>query len=431
MVNPLLRSYGPWGSGAHVSYPYGRLVNDGLWLLPDCAYLLDAKGNVRERDAPAGFTPDVLATFEREPELIDVVALHLLEHHFAPSLHEEILEAVGLELGTPIATRRRDMAFRAAVLKAYLAECCVCGFSLRLVDGLIGVDAAHIRWHAADPTRCPMGWLCAPCTIACSTMGRSRCASIYGCGSPVCWREARLAICSRSLMAKSCGCPWTNSSTRAASTYAGTTLRFSRGRCDGGRNLPGRATLAVTKVSREVRTLLGADAPAPAIRRFAFRASSVGGVGYCRYAGAHPAHTNLRPMSTPLGEKRLAMSRPCRFRSTTSQRTLTPAMRRAEVSATVTCAVASGGFEAVEIESVMSASARCAAQLHRSRAYHVAHKGWCWMALVPRDHPPRRTRPCFSCELAPALVRERHFAAVAAAQPRGQAARPDSRSSPA
>ena len=27
------------------------------------------------------------------------------------------------------------MAFRAAVLDAYLAECCVCGFSLRLVDG--------------------------------------------------------------------------------------------------------------------------------------------------------------------------------------------------------------------------------------------------------------------------------------------------------
>jgi putative restriction endonuclease len=40
------------------------------------------------------------------------------------------------------------MAFRAAVLEAYLAECCICGFSLRLMDGLIGVDAAHIRWHA-------------------------------------------------------------------------------------------------------------------------------------------------------------------------------------------------------------------------------------------------------------------------------------------
>jgi hypothetical protein len=125
-VNSLLRNYGPWGSGAHVFYPYGRLVNDALWLLPDRAELVDAKGNVREggareRDAPAGFTLDVLATFEREPELIDVVALLLLEHHFAPGLHEEILEAVGLELGTPVATRHRDISFRAAVLEAYLA----------------------------------------------------------------------------------------------------------------------------------------------------------------------------------------------------------------------------------------------------------------------------------------------------------------------
>jgi putative restriction endonuclease len=55
------------------------------------------------------------------------------------------------------------MAFRAAVLEAYLAECCVCGFFLRLVDGLIGVDAAHIRWHAhGGPDEVPNGLaLCA------------------------------------------------------------------------------------------------------------------------------------------------------------------------------------------------------------------------------------------------------------------------------
>ena len=168
VLQPLLRVYGPWGANARVSYPYGRLVGDRLWQLPDRANLFDVGGNVREgvareRDVPAGFAPEVLAAFEREPELIDVVALHLLERHFAPSLHEEILEAVGLELGTPVATRRRDMAFRAAVLEAYLAECCVCGFSLRLVDGLIGVDAAHIRWHAhGGPDEVPNGLaLCA------------------------------------------------------------------------------------------------------------------------------------------------------------------------------------------------------------------------------------------------------------------------------
>ena len=53
VLQPLLRSYGPWGSAAHVSYPYSRLVNDGLWRLPDRADLVDTKGNVREGIAPA------------------------------------------------------------------------------------------------------------------------------------------------------------------------------------------------------------------------------------------------------------------------------------------------------------------------------------------------------------------------------------------
>jgi putative restriction endonuclease len=100
--------------------------------LSDTADLFDAGGNIREgiarqRDVRAGFASYVLATFDREPELIDVAAVHLLERHFAPGLHEQILEAVGLELGSPVATRRRDAGFRAAVLEPYLAECCVCG----------------------------------------------------------------------------------------------------------------------------------------------------------------------------------------------------------------------------------------------------------------------------------------------------------------
>jgi hypothetical protein len=37
------------------------------------------------------------------------------------------------------------MRLGAAVLEACPAECCVCGFSLRLADELIAVAAAHIR----------------------------------------------------------------------------------------------------------------------------------------------------------------------------------------------------------------------------------------------------------------------------------------------
>jgi hypothetical protein len=197
---------------------------------------MSARG-ARERDTPASFTPDVLASFEREPKLIDLVALHLLDRHFAPVLHEEILEAVGLELGIPVATRRCDMAFRAAVLEGCLAECCVGGFSLRLVDGLIGVDAAHIRWHAhGGPDEVPNGLALCALHHRLFDHGPSRCARTCGCGSHGLWRGARHGLCSRTSMASQYGCRSTSSTTRAANTSAGTMPRFSRGRCDVGRN---------------------------------------------------------------------------------------------------------------------------------------------------------------------------------------------------
>lgn len=45
--------------------------------------------------------------------------------------------------------RRRDPAFREAVLRAYGYRCAVCGFETRVGNVLVGVDAAHVMWHTA------------------------------------------------------------------------------------------------------------------------------------------------------------------------------------------------------------------------------------------------------------------------------------------
>jgi hypothetical protein len=97
-LQPLLRVYGPWGASARVSYSYSRLLGDGLWQLHDRAELFDAGGNIREgvareRDAPAGFGPDVLATFEREPELIDVA--HTVVSDSAPCCVLQVMVGCG------------------------------------------------------------------------------------------------------------------------------------------------------------------------------------------------------------------------------------------------------------------------------------------------------------------------------------------------
>ena len=54
--------------------------------------------------------------------------------------------------------RKRDPHFRRAVLTAYERRCAVCDFDIRLEDDLLGIDAAHIKWHAADgPDDVPNG----------------------------------------------------------------------------------------------------------------------------------------------------------------------------------------------------------------------------------------------------------------------------------
>jgi hypothetical protein len=120
------------------------------------------------------------------------------------------------------------MAFRAAVLEAYLAECCVCGFSLRLVDGLIGVDAAHIQWHShGGPDEVPNGLaLCAlhhrVLDHGAITVGEDLRVRVAR------WRAVRPGACSRSSTVRRSGCRSTCSSTPTWGTCAGITPRSSR-----------------------------------------------------------------------------------------------------------------------------------------------------------------------------------------------------------
>lgn len=77
------------------------------------------------------------------------IATRILERHFPESLHQDILNAVGLTLETSTTRRKRDPAFRQRVLKAYEYRCAVCDFDVRLGFVSIALDAAHIRWHLA------------------------------------------------------------------------------------------------------------------------------------------------------------------------------------------------------------------------------------------------------------------------------------------
>jgi len=74
----------------------------------------------------------------------------VLNANFPASIHEDILQAVGIDLeGTAARARARDPYFRDRVLKAYEYQCAVCGFNVRIGDSLVALEAAHIKWHQA------------------------------------------------------------------------------------------------------------------------------------------------------------------------------------------------------------------------------------------------------------------------------------------
>jgi putative restriction endonuclease len=162
VVGALLHRFGPPVRQVNVVNPFLRLANDGLWAVDQHVHSqtgLPSPGQLRSAGTMAGFDEAALAVFRAHPEAIDRAARLLLDENFPPSIQDDILAALGfdLEASLPrpglregVAPRLRDPGFREAVLDAYFHACAFCGFSLRINHGLVGVDAAHIRWHAFD-----------------------------------------------------------------------------------------------------------------------------------------------------------------------------------------------------------------------------------------------------------------------------------------
>lgn len=153
----LLDRFGTATSKNQPLYPFWYLRNDGLWELPHADDLPRRSGvkeplvsAVRERHLEGGLPEPVHDLLSHRPDLVSDVAHSILDEHFPESIHGDVLEAVGLDLTVAATIRRRPRppGFRDAVLRAYEHRCAVCGFQALLDGSVVGVEAAHVRWHA-------------------------------------------------------------------------------------------------------------------------------------------------------------------------------------------------------------------------------------------------------------------------------------------
>lgn len=189
-LQTLLAEFARSGAEKTRHLPYWRLKNDHagqLWEIRDPAGRVHTGQTdpptltvLRTSDVVAGFAPPVFDSLRGDPIVIVQAAREILEANFPPSLHEEIAQAVGLDLQETYsepaeratdsdnaekrtARRPRNPSFRNDVLLAYEYRCCVCGFDLRVGHMPAGLEAAHIQWHnVGGPDEVPNGLsLCA------------------------------------------------------------------------------------------------------------------------------------------------------------------------------------------------------------------------------------------------------------------------------
>ncbi len=152
----LLSEFGPRQSRQGTQFPFWRLQNDGIWEVSAADKIrLTASGDAYKSDladynVSGGFTEEVASHLRDHSDLAFEIVQNMLDAHFPASIHEDILQAAGVDQTLQNPDRhKRNPNFRANILKAYEYRCAVCGFDVRLGYQPVALEAAHIMWHQA------------------------------------------------------------------------------------------------------------------------------------------------------------------------------------------------------------------------------------------------------------------------------------------
>jgi putative restriction endonuclease len=160
----LIAEFGPaskTGRAQSAAYPFTHLRSDGVWTLSRDVPM-DRIGPLAADDVVGRLEVSLETALHRDPRLLQSAARALVDSHFPVTVAPDVLTAVGLDPDEVLrvaeavpepdstAPRRRDPAWRAAVLQAWDRQCAFCGYDGQLGAASVGIDAAHIRWFAFD-----------------------------------------------------------------------------------------------------------------------------------------------------------------------------------------------------------------------------------------------------------------------------------------
>ncbi|MFC1850960.1 phosphorothioated DNA-binding restriction endonuclease [candidate division CSSED10-310 bacterium] len=151
----LLIEFGPTRKSYHPEFPFYRLQNDGIWHLKNADNLvLTSSGDAKKSEllrfnVTGGFSSDIVNHLRNDLELTKEIIQDILEKNFTFSIHEDIIQAVGLDTVISEFTLKIDQKFKQNILQAYDFNCAVCGLQIKLDNIPIALEAAHIKWRQA------------------------------------------------------------------------------------------------------------------------------------------------------------------------------------------------------------------------------------------------------------------------------------------
>lgn len=111
-LKDLLLDFGPQRKTLYPNFPFTKLANDNLWQF-NKPELLDTELDysskfLRDHDLQGKFPDKVIQQLKQDPELLQSVAELILEQNFPNTLHQDILDAVGLDItATPIGNKAK------------------------------------------------------------------------------------------------------------------------------------------------------------------------------------------------------------------------------------------------------------------------------------------------------------------------------------
>lgn len=154
-LKQLLQEFGSHVRRPRAEYPFWRLQNDGIWSIFPNDLVPNSSGDVyasvlRQVQAKGQFSEEVQNWLLADSGRLTDATQQVLNAYFPASLHQELLTAVGfVDPAKNSAERKRDVAFRIEVLRAYRFRCSICAQDIRIGTIPVALEAAHIKWHHA------------------------------------------------------------------------------------------------------------------------------------------------------------------------------------------------------------------------------------------------------------------------------------------